>query len=170
MYNTFFKRHSITIESKVGALEGQLWCKVLICDIWETFKALKTFFFKTWGRKRSRPFWPKTPAERDRLAPPTGRAGLRLLAILSTFVSIALYIKIWQKLRTIYGRNNYSINKNLQLFWLSVRYLFIKQSIIWIQLLHCRYLAFFLSTVIVKWISLGFIMLIHKTSNTRTLH
>lgn len=26
----------------MGAPEGQLWCKVLICDISETFKALKT--------------------------------------------------------------------------------------------------------------------------------
>lgn len=32
------------METKVGALEGQLWCKVLICGIWETFKALKIFF------------------------------------------------------------------------------------------------------------------------------
>lgn len=32
------------METKVGALEGQLWCKVLICGIWETFKGLKIFF------------------------------------------------------------------------------------------------------------------------------
>lgn len=31
------------METKVEALEGQLWCKVLICGIWETFKALKIF-------------------------------------------------------------------------------------------------------------------------------
>lgn len=36
-----FEGLSITIESKSGAWEGQQWCKVLICDIWKTFKAPK---------------------------------------------------------------------------------------------------------------------------------
>lgn len=31
------------METKVGALEGQLWCKALIRGILETFKALKIF-------------------------------------------------------------------------------------------------------------------------------
>ncbi len=94
------------METGVGALEGQLWCKVLICDIWETFKALKekTFFFKkgiTWGGKHPGPLWPKTSAEKVHPAALTGRAGIKpqyfFLVHFNWNVFVALNIKNWQK-------------------------------------------------------------------------
>ena len=57
-----FNWHSIRVKSQVGELEGQMWCQVLMVDIWETFKHLKNKVFNKHQMKRKTPSWPKTPS------------------------------------------------------------------------------------------------------------